>query len=133
MTSVEFVDNLPGRTVGRRDELVEFAAALKDNPGRWGKYPRVHSNHKSAYSCASAINHDKFNALKGPHFEATARKESGEVTVYVRYNPDKDTGTPEAVEAPEVAPEPQEVATSEEPTVSYSYPGEPVQEAATVS
>lgn len=130
MTSVEFVDNLPGRTVGRRDELIEFAAALKDNPGRWGKYPRVHSNPKSAYSCASAINHDKFNALKGPHFEATARKESGEVGVYVRYDPDKDTGTSESVEAAEVAPEPA-VATSEEPTVSYSYPAD--HEAATVS
>lgn len=127
--TVEFVDTLPGRTVGRRDELIEFAAALKGNPNRWGKYPRVHSNPKSAYSCASAINHDKFNALKGAHFEATARKESGEVSVYVRYNPDKDTGTPDP--AAEAAPEPPQVATTEEPTVSYSYPAD--QEAATVS
>lgn len=112
--TVEFVDTLPGRTVGRRHELTEFADELRKNPNKWGKYPRAHSNPKSAYSCASAINHDKFNALKGPEFEATARKQSGTVSVYVRY-----TGQKTAAAA---TPEP--VVAAEEPTVSYSYPGE---------
>jgi hypothetical protein len=116
--NVEFVDNPPGRTAGRRHELVDFAEALKANPGKWGKYPRSHSNPKSAYSAASAINHDKFNALKGLEFEATARKESGTVSVYVRYNADlAGTATPEAPAA-----ESEPAVAAEEPTVSYSYP-----------
>lgn len=124
--TVEFVDNLPGREVGRRHQLVEFADALRANPGRWGKYPRTHSNPKSAYSAASAINHDKFQALLGPEFEATARKENGVVSVYVRY-----TGQPipaAAVPAQEaVEPEPVVAAAQEdvaEPSVAYTYPSE---------
>lgn len=108
-TNVEFVDTLPGREVGRRHQLVEFAEALRQNPGKWGKYPRTHSNPKSAYSAASAINHDKFTALSGPEFEATARKEAGVVSVYVRF-----TGKAAAPAAPQAA----------EPSVSYSYPSE---------
>jgi hypothetical protein len=110
--TVEFVDNLPGREVGRRHQLVEFANELRNNPGRWGKYPRTHRNPKSAYSAASAINHDKFSALSGPDFEATARKENDVVSVYVRYT---GQGGTVAASEPEV-PAP--------PTVSYTYPSE---------
>jgi hypothetical protein len=125
--TVEFIDNLPGRTVGKRNELVEFADVLRQNPNRWAKYPRTHSNPKSAYSAASAINHDKFQALAGPEFEATARKENDNVHVYVRYTGAAATPAAEPEAVPEtVVPEPQvetEVA-PQEPTVSYSYPGE---------
>jgi hypothetical protein len=121
--TVEFIDTLPGREVGRRNQLVEFADVLRQNPNRWAKYPRTHSNPKSAYSAASAINHDKFGALAGPEFEATARKESGTVSVYVRYTGEKTDPTAAVAAQPEpVVAEPQ--VASEEPTVSYSYPGE---------
>lgn len=128
MTNVEFVDKLPGREVGRREQLVDFADALRKNPGKWGKYPRLHGNSKSAYSAASAINHDKFKQLAGPEFEATARKENDVVTVYVRYTPGK--GAKSAPAAPKAAPEapptpeatPDALAATEEPSVSYTYP-----------
>jgi hypothetical protein len=128
--TVEFVDHLPGREVGRRNQLIEFADALRANPGRWGKYPRTHRNPKSAYSAASAINHDKFQALSGPEFEATARKENGVVSVYVRFTPPPGgkSAAPQQAQQPEPAPEP--VTTEEappelaEPSVSYTYPSE---------
>lgn len=118
--TVEFVDNLPGREVGRRHQLVEFADALRANPNRWGKYPRTHSNPKSAYSAASAINHDKFQALSGPEFEATARKENGVVSVYVRYTGKKVAAAPAAPAEPVTTEE----AAAPAPSVSYVYPDE---------
>lgn len=51
----EFVDDLPYTSGCKPDPLiVEFAAALRANPGRWAKYPKDMTA-KSMRSLASSI------------------------------------------------------------------------------
>lgn len=87
MTKFEFVEELPGAEdhIGRAASplplLIEFAAALKTNPGVWAKYPIPV---KMAYTVAWRINTqtDPAIAFRGdPGFEAATRKK----VLYVRW------------------------------------------------
>lgn len=78
---VEFVDELPeaSRHYG---VIKQFAEKLKENPGRWAKYP---TEVKHPYQLTWNINHDGMcsRALHGPEFQAMSR--GGRV--YVMYAP----------------------------------------------
>lgn len=82
---VEFVKELPPTTrVGawdaqRRQQLVDFAAALKKRPGVWAKYP-IPGTATSSRARASRINHGKVAAF-AVGFRAVSR--SG--VTYVQY------------------------------------------------
>lgn len=85
MTKFEFIDELPGTEshTGRAASslLIEFAAALKANPGVWAKYPIPV---KMTYSVGWRINTqtDCAVAFRGdPGFEAATRKR----VLYVRW------------------------------------------------
>jgi hypothetical protein len=81
MSEIEFVDEPPRSTFDRdrRRKVLEFAAELRKNPGRWAIYPWPSSN-EGARALAFRISHGCSVAF-ADGFNATAR---GTVT-YVCY------------------------------------------------
>ncbi|MGH8967598.1 MAG: hypothetical protein ACRDXB_20045 [Actinomycetes bacterium] len=81
MIDIEFVDELPGGRVGpNRDPVAkDFAAALKDRPGAWAKWPTTLTR-SSAYSYATRIHKGAIKPL-ALGFEAAVRKGQ----LYVRF------------------------------------------------
>ena len=83
----EFVDKLPeigGTGQDRYRVLVEFAAALLENPGQWAKYPTDIAK-SSVYVRAGQINRGLISAFKGGKFEACVRQ----YVLYVRAEEEK--------------------------------------------
>lgn len=79
---IEYVDDPPGRTpkpIHQADERV-FAAALKERPERWAKYPLEIASYSAARTLASRITNGKKHSF-GKGFVATQRQ--GEV--FVKY------------------------------------------------
>ncbi len=91
--TVEFVDQLPGLSVGRRkarfEENVAFAAELRGNRGVWAIYPWANEwKDGTRMSRASDINTGQDTAPAGLQvgFEAAVRtNDAGETHLYVRY------------------------------------------------
>lgn len=81
---VEFVDELPGRSPTPSAAIAEFAEVLREQPGRWAKYPwsdeLAETTRKSR---ANDINwgHPTAPVALRTGFEATSRNG----TLYVRY------------------------------------------------
>lgn len=81
MTEFEFVDELPGEGRGgarngsgpKSPLLQEFAAALREQPGRWAKWPTSISP-KTARSIRSSLASGAFGSLPATEFEAASRK-----------------------------------------------------------
>lgn len=82
MTEFEFVDDISEHThfgASPNPLFVRFAAALKDNPKRWAKYP---VDIRTKANTASLINRGKGPvAFRGGGFEARAV----DGNLYVRY------------------------------------------------
>lgn len=76
MTEFEFVSELPGTegdgAVARGKVLKRFAAALKESPGQWAKYP-LDLAAGSLASRASEIRCGRANSFRAGRFEAAAR------------------------------------------------------------
>lgn len=87
MTNFEFVDNIPSRGKGGRrvdPVLIEFAEALRDNPGRWAKYPHTPTSQAGASATAHLIRAGHPSAAKpfrGGDFDAAVRQG----VLYVRF------------------------------------------------
>ena len=82
--NVEFVDELPGsRAHGRSNvsALIDFADALRANPGRWAKHPTTFGNESTARNTSSVIRRDRSATFPAKEFDAETR--NGQV--YVRY------------------------------------------------
>lgn len=81
----EFVFEDPPESPRRNGEtfktrtLAEFAAVLRDNPGKWALYPLPLASKNSANGIAYHIRKGRWS--QGAGFEATVRNQ----TVYVRY------------------------------------------------
>ena len=96
-TEFEFVDELPSKSDNGRiphPVYVEFASALRDNPGQWAKWPRPIA-YNGIGTTAWRINHGVKGAppsLITGEFEAATR--AG--VLYVRFvgKPSKRRGTP---------------------------------------
>ena len=88
MTAFEFVDELPKRGArggGQKPQrvLVDFAAALRENPGQWAKWPKPVSA-VNAPSTAARINNGHPgtpSVLSTGEFEACTR----DGVCYVRF------------------------------------------------
>lgn len=84
MTEIEFVDELPTdgsrQTRLHREEMREFANALREQPGRWAKLP-WETTELSSRATASRISLGKVAAF-GTGYEAVSTRG----TVYVRYH-----------------------------------------------
>ncbi|RBO82109.1 hypothetical protein [Nocardia puris] len=76
--TAEFVDELPP-TSGRR-RLAEFATELREQPGRWARWPNP-IYETSAISIASKVRRGQYRAFPGGEFEAEHR----DGVVYARY------------------------------------------------
>jgi hypothetical protein len=85
MTEFEFVDELPPVPFTRRAVLDEFAAALRDRPGVWAKWP-TSLTPASARTTNAAIRRGKYKHLPAHEFEATVR--AG--VLYARFHPQAD-------------------------------------------
>lgn len=68
--------------------LRSFAAALRDNPGKWMKLPTSRTDHKTH---AGAINSGHRSLFPPTHYEATARADG----VYLRYTEPTSPDTPD--------------------------------------
>lgn len=91
--TIEFVETLPPRAAGGEQYipdpvLADFAQALRDNPGRWAKYPAADLNATQASSMGTRISMQRrpgtprvFMPDRAGTFEGTVR--SGQL--YVRY------------------------------------------------
>lgn len=81
--NVEFVDELPGGNRGVRGKYVEFFDALRDNAGKWAKFPDQ-DDKTSGYknSTRTFISQGKVSgSAPARAFEAAVRQG----TLYVRY------------------------------------------------
>lgn len=80
--SVEFVDNLPPekRQESGRAEYRLFAAALRERPGVWAKWP-LPIKDTTARGYASQIRSGMIAAFRGGQYDAVYR----EGTLFVRY------------------------------------------------
>jgi hypothetical protein len=78
--NIEFVDAPPGRSPDPERKAVErrFAAALKDHPSKWAKYPLPIPSGLAARALATRIRHGRQSSF-GQGFEAAQR--AGEVFV----------------------------------------------------
>ena len=76
-----FVDELPDIEHGRNGMYVEFAAALRENSGKWAVWPRTFKNKASASATVGNIRRGKVVNLPPEEFEA--RTING--AVYVRH------------------------------------------------
>ena len=89
---IEFVD-APPATAGRwdatrRKQVQEFAAKLKQSPGRWAIYPWAKATSTAARAAASRISHGRSTVFKG--FTAVSRG----TTVYICYEADTEREAP---------------------------------------
>jgi hypothetical protein len=96
---VEFLDELPGKPFESRRglyvpreqsrDLIEHAVILRQHPMRWARYPRPLTK-LTAHRMAQAIRDGVIQAYRPDlGFEAASRQER----CYVRYNPDRTTGS----------------------------------------
>lgn len=77
---IEFVDELPEITgKGRSSKHSHLADELRQNPGKWAKWPFPVSI-SQAYALTSQINNDGRVAFPSEEFEAVTRQK----TVYIR-------------------------------------------------
>lgn len=81
---VEFRDDLT--TDGRTSTVAsEFAAVLRNNPGRWGKWP-VEQSRLQAYRRTDNIKKGQYPALPLTEFDVC----TADGATWVRYNPNKE-------------------------------------------
>lgn len=92
MTATFFLDELPPLATRPRkrqpsggrpipSELLQFAADLRANPGRWATYPRPLRTLESARSTRQLINRAKSGAFREGGFRAVVRNNA----LYVMY------------------------------------------------
>lgn len=81
--TVEFVDDLPpARPFTPSEAIAEFAATVRQQPGRWAIYPwSSNLGHRTLLSRASDINRHRGTPSLRTGFEAAVR----DGVMYVRY------------------------------------------------
>lgn len=82
---IELVDAPPPATSGA-DLFKEYADTLRENPGRWARYPTTPTRPKPTACRIRTGNATAF----GPDFEAVVR----DAVIWVRYNPANTEGNP---------------------------------------
>ncbi|MFE3059087.1 hypothetical protein [Nocardia sp. NPDC059239] len=119
----QFVSEIPPRRghYGKHDVSVQFAQALRSNPGQWAVWPGSLSP-KSVYAIASRINRGQNKAFPVGEYEAAGR----EGVVYVRY-----IGSSHTASNPGTKPEPTQVTESAKASTESDPPKQrPAQKAA---
>lgn len=84
MSNFKFVDELPQREGYKRGpgpKYIDFANALRANPGKWAEFPVQPDDPRLRASRAGAIRTGRYAGLPKDEFETVCRNK----VIYVRY------------------------------------------------
>lgn len=81
MSEFQFIDEVPEVKRGRNQLYADFAAALRENTGKWAVWPREFKNKATAAAAAANVQRGRLGNF--PHGEFEARMVDG--VVYARH------------------------------------------------